>query len=222
MARTKGSRNAGYDEQRALLARKVGAALRLEGGVHSSLRELAGHADTSVATLRHYFGDREGLLRAVMEGLRADAAPYLATSSKPVPGNVRASLMHFLKGLSTAWFRHGVGAMYASTLAVGLGNNPVGPAFVNHVLEPLLQTGETLLRQHVERGELAIDDVRHASLMFLSPVVLALLHQDSLLGAECRPLDVPKLLETHVEAFLRSFKPLKEQIPARTSPRRPS
>lgn len=57
MARTKGSRNAGYDEQRAVLARKVGAALQLEGGVNASLRELAGHADTSVATLRHYFGD---------------------------------------------------------------------------------------------------------------------------------------------------------------------
>jgi len=33
--------------------------------------------------------------------------------------------------------------------------------------------------------------VRPASLTFLSPVVLALLHQDSLLGAQCRPLDVP-------------------------------
>jgi hypothetical protein len=55
--------------------------------------------------------------------------------------------------------------------------------------------------------------------MFLSPVVLALLHQDSLLGAECRPLDVPKLLETHVDAFLRSFE--REKAPRRRSPRPP-
>jgi hypothetical protein len=140
-----------------------------------------------------------------MEGLRADAAPYLAMASRPVLGDVRASLMQFLKGLSVAWFRHKVGPMYASTLAVGLGNRPVGPAFVNHVLEPLLQTGESLLRQHVERGELIIEDARHASLSLLSPVVLALLHQDSLLGSQCRPLDVPKMLETHVDAFLRAF-----------------
>ncbi len=208
MARTKGSRNARYDEQRAALARKAGAALQLDGGVNASLRELAEHASTSVATLRHYFGDRDGLLQAVMEGLRAEAAPYLAMAVRPVFGDVPRSLLQFLKGLQLAWFKHGVGKMYASTLAVGLGHHAVGPSFVNHVLEPLLQTGESLLRQHVERGDLQIEDLRHASLLFLSPVVLALLHQDSLSGVKCRPLDVPKLLETQVEAFLRAFPPV--------------
>lgn len=206
MARTSGSRNARYEEQRAGLARKVGEALRGEAGVSASLRTLAREAGTSVATLRHYFKDRDGLLRAVMEGLRADAAPYLAMSAQPLFGDVRTSLLRFLKGLSTAWFRYRVGAIYASSLAVGLANRQIGPSFVNHVLEPLLQTGESLLRQHVERGELHSDDVRHASLMLLSPVVFALLHQDSLLGAECRPLDVPRMLETHVDAFLRSHR----------------
>ncbi len=214
MARTRGSRNAGYDEQRAVLARKATEALQMEGGVSASMRELAEHAGTSVATLRHYFVDREGLLRAVMESLRAEAAPYLAMAAQPKFGNVRASLLDFLKGLSTAWFRFGVGKMYASTLAVGLGTRPIGPAFVNHVLEPLLQTGEGLIRQHVERGELEVSDVRHASLTFLSPVVLALLHQDSLLGAECRPLDVPAMLETHVDVFVRAFAPKR---PRRTA-----
>lgn len=206
MARTTGSRNAKYDEQRAGLARKVGEALRGEAGVSASLRTLAHEAGTSVATLRHYFKDRDGLLRAVMEGLRADAAPYLAMSAQPIFGDVRASFLRFLTGLSTAWFRYRVGAMYASSLALGLANRQIGPSFVNHVLEPLLQTGESLLRQHVERGELQSDDVRHASLMLLSPVVFALLHQDSLLGAECRPLDLPRLIETHVEAFLRAHR----------------
>jgi hypothetical protein len=121
------------------------------------------------------------------------------------PGDVRASLLHFLKGFSMAWFKHGVGKMYASTLALGLGSKAVGPAYVNHVLEPMLQAGESLLRQHQERGELIIDDVRHGSLMLLSPVVFGLLHQDSLGGAQCRPLDVPRFLETHVDAFLRAF-----------------
>jgi AcrR family transcriptional regulator len=211
MARTTGSRNADYDEQRATLARKVGEALRKDGGVSASLRALAESAGTSVATLRHYFVDRDGLLRAVMEGLRADAAPYLAMSAQPLFGDVRASVLRFLNGLSTAWIRHRVGAMYASSLAIGLGNRQIGPSFVNHVLEPLLQTGESLLRQHVERGELKTDDVRHASLMLLSPVVFALLHQDSLSGAECRPLDVPRLIETHVDAFLRAHRPARRE-----------
>lgn len=205
MARTRGSRNADYDEQRLALARKANEVLQREGGVTASMRDIATFAGTSVATLRHYFGDREGLLQAAMETLRADAAPYLARASQPILGDVRASLLRFLRGLSTAWFRYGVGKMYASSMAVGLSTAPVAPSFVLHVLEPLLQTGETLLQQHVDRGELAVRDVRHASLMLLSPVVLALLHQDSLQGAACRPLDVPAMLETHVDAFLRSF-----------------
>ncbi|MFO0594433.1 MAG: TetR/AcrR family transcriptional regulator [Myxococcaceae bacterium] len=207
MARTRGSRNAGYDEERQRLARKAAEALQREPGPNASLRDIAEHAGTSVATLRHYFVDREGLLKAVMESLRTDAAPYLARASEPIIGDVRASLLRFVGGLNMAWSRYGVGKMYASSLAVGLGNKPLGPSFVLHVLEPLLQTGEALLRQHEDRRELVVGDTRHAALMLLSPVVLGLLHQDSLQGAQCRPLDVPVMLETHVDAFLRAFGP---------------
>ncbi|MDP3156849.1 MAG: TetR/AcrR family transcriptional regulator [Archangium sp.] len=188
-----------------MLARKVRDALSEDEGIHASLRELAVAAGTSVATLRHYFTDREGLLRGVMESQRAEGAPYLAMSAQAKHGDVRGSLMGFLQGLSTAWFKYGVGKMYASTLALGLGSKAVGPSYVNHVLEPLLQTGESLLRQHLEREELVVDDVRQASLMLISPVVFALLHQDSLLGSQCRPLDLPTYLTTHVDAFLRAF-----------------
>lgn len=207
MARTRGSRNADYEDQRATLATRVRLALTGQPGITASLRELASAADTSVATLKHYFGDREGLLRGVMESIRAEAAPYLAMSAQVRPGDVRSSLHQFLKSIGTAWSRYDVGKMYGTTLALGLGNKTVGPSFVDHVLEPLLQTGESLLRQHVERGDLVITDVRHASLTLLSPVVFALLHQDNLSGARCRPLDVPRFMETHVDAFLRAFPP---------------
>lgn len=205
MARTRGSRNADYEAQRAELTRKVTLALQQEGGAHASMRELAEHAGVSVTTLRHYFTDRDGLLHAVMEGLRAGAAPYLAMAAQPVEGDVRASLLRFLEAVRSAWFRYGVGKMYASTLAVGLGNPRVAPSVVNHVLEPLLQTGETLLRRHLERGELEVADVRHASLALLTPVLFALLHQDSLGGAACRPLDVSALVESQVDAFVRAY-----------------
>ena len=207
MARTRGSRNVDYEEQRAALAKRVREALTADEGIHASLRDLASAASTSVATLKHYFGDRQGLIRGVMESQRAEAAPYLAMAGQAKLGDVRGSLLQFLKAFSTAWFKYGVGKMYASTLALGLGSKAFGPSFVNHVLEPLLQTGESLLRQHLERGELVIADVRHASLMLLAPVTFALLHQDSLSGAECRPLDLPRFLETQVDAFLLAFPP---------------
>ena len=205
MARTRGSRNVDYEEQRAALAKRVREALTVDEGIHASLRDLARGAGSSVATLKHYFGDRDGLIRGVMENQRAEAAPFLAMAGQAKFGDVRGSLLQFLKGLSTAWFKFGVGKMYASTLALGLGSKAFGPSFVNHVLEPLLQAGESLLRQHVERGELVIDDVRHASLTLLSPAVLGLLHQDNLGGSTCRPLELPRFLEMQVDAFLRAF-----------------
>lgn len=197
----------GYEDQRAALARRVREALAGELGPGASLRALAGAAGTSVATLKHYFGDRDGLLQGVMESARADAAPYLAMAAQVRPGDVRGSLQHFLRGLCRAWTRHGVGPMYGATLALGLGSRAVGPSFVSHVLEPLLQAGEALLRQLEEQGALTLPDVRAASLALLAPVVFALLHQDNLAGARCRPLDLPRFLEAHVDAFLRSFQP---------------
>jgi len=207
MARTAGSRNADYEESRLALARRLASAVMAEGGVRASLRQLAEAADTSVATLKHYFADREGVVRAVMEAFRIDGAPYMAQASTPVAGPLRDSLATFLRRVVTAWRRHGVGKMQASMLAFGLSAKGLGPSYVTLMLEPFLQTGEALLRQHIDAGELAPCDVRHASLTLLGPLVLALLHQDSLDGASCRPLNLDALVPAHVDAFLAAFPP---------------
>ncbi len=214
MARTAGSRNADYDEQRLTLARRVRARVMAPDGLRASLRQLAAAADTSVATLKHYFTDRDGVLRAVLESQHVDAAPYLAMAAVPIAGDVEASLSAYLVRLKGAWFEHGVGVIQATALAGGLGSPALGPTYVNHLLEPLLGTCETLLRRHVELGDLAPLDPRIAALEFLAPVVLALLHQDSLSGASCRPLDLDAFFTAHVAAFLRAW-------PAAVAPRRP-
>lgn len=184
-------------------------------GLRASLRELASAADTSIATLKHYFQDREGVLKAVMESQHVDAAPYLAMASTPTEGDVRSSLLGYLQRLKQAWFRYGVGVIQATSLATGLSSPALGAPYVNHLLEPLLGTAEARLKRHVELGELPPLNERYAALQFLSPVVLALLHQDSLSGASCRPLDVDAFFEAHVDAFLRAFPPLAR----RPSPR---
>lgn len=211
MARTVGARNADYDEQRLALARKVSDRMMEPGGLFASLRDFAAAAGTSVATLKHYFGDRDGLMAAVMESRHLDAAPYLARASAAVPGDVRASLERYLAGLSAAWFKFKVGLIQSSALAAGLAAPALGPAYVNHILEPLLGTVELMLRRHVERGELPALETRYAALQFLSPVVLALLHQDSLSGASCRPLELEDFFKHHVEAFLRAYPPPKKR-----------
>jgi AcrR family transcriptional regulator len=215
VARTPGARNADYDAQRLALARKVRDRVMEPDGLRASMRELAEAAGTSVATLKHYFEDREGLMRAVLESQHVDAAPYLAMASIPIPGDVRASLRAYLTRLKGAWFEHGVGVIQATSLAGGLSSPALGPTYVNHLLEPLLGTCETLLRRHVELNDLGPLDARVAGLQFLAPVVLALLHQDSLSGASCRPLDLDAFFDAHVDAFLRAWPPSGERRRAR-------
>lgn len=211
MARTRGARNLDYAEQRLLLARKVRDGVMTGPGPKSSLREMAAAAGTSVTRLRHYFGDRAGVLQAVMESARVDFSPYLVRATVIVPGDVRASLKQYFSGFQVAWFKFGVGRFEAFALAAGLTEARLGPSYVEQQLEPLLQTLEHLLQRHVERGNLEPLDTRAAALQLLAPVVLGLFHQDSLGGSRCRPLDLPAFTEGHVEMFLRAYRPTRRR-----------
>ncbi len=202
MARTQGARNAGYDQRRWDLAKKVRAAVFADEGLHASLRELASVSGTTVSSLKHYFGDRQGVIRAALEYTRIEAAPHLAMASTPTHSNVRRSLEGFVAVLREAWVVHGVGNVQARSLASGLSARALGPTYVTSVLEPLLQSMEQLLRAHIQRGQLAPCDERFAALEFLSPLVLGLLHQDSLSGKTCRPLDLDAFVARHLDVFL--------------------
>jgi AcrR family transcriptional regulator len=223
VARTAGSRNANYDEQRLSLARKVRPLVMLPGGVNVSLRDMAQGAEVAVATLKHYFIDREGVLAAVLESQRIDAAPYLALASIPPPGksSVRHSLLTLLQRLKSAWFQHGVGQIHAASLAMGLSVTRLGPTYLSSILEPMLQMAEGYLRRHVELGELPPLNERLAALELLGPVLLGLLHQDSLSGTSCRPLEVDRFLKEHLESFLRSHLPAKKKAAPRLAPPSP-
>lgn len=188
------------------------------GGLRASLRELARQGETSIATLKHYFGDRDGLLVAVMESLSIDGAPHMARASLPTSSEPKVALGQFLGQLCTAWLTHQVGQMQAAMLAEGLALKPLGPSYVSLMLEPLLQVGERVLQRLIDVGTLQPCDVRHAALVLQGPLVLALLHQDSLGGAACRPLELKPFVEAHVDAFLRAFPPVAR--PPAVSPRR--
>jgi AcrR family transcriptional regulator len=204
MPRTSGARNLDYDQQRWALARKVRQLVFAEGGLNASLRQLAVAADTSVSNLKHYFRDRDGVISAVLQSQQIDAAPYLAMASIPTHGDLRRSLDSYVAGLREAWFVHGVGNIQARALAAGLASQPVGPAYVNAILEPLLQSLEQRLGAHIQSGQMVRCDARFAALQLLSPIVLGLLHQDSLSGKSCRPLDLDAFLARHLDVFVEA------------------
>jgi AcrR family transcriptional regulator len=207
VARTAGSRNENYDEARLALAGGVKRLLVEGGAMNVSLRQMAEAAGTSVATLKHYFGDRAGVLRAVMEAAQVEAAPFLAMASTAIEGDVKRSLLTFLQRLKRAWERFGAGAVLGMGLSAGLADRTVGPRFVQHLLEPSLHPAEVILARHVTVGDLEPLDVRFAALELMSPVLLGLLHQVNLLGVTCRPLDLDALIENQVACFVRAHPP---------------
>lgn len=204
MSRPAGHRNLDYVEERERLVQRLLPALLRPGGAELSFRQMAHEAGVSPATLRHYFPTREDLLVEVLALLRRAGLPYLhAAATQPIEG-VRASLEWLLGQIVLGW-RRAVGAVHVLGLSAGLGHERLGPAYVNEILEPTLQAAEARIARHVASGELSQCDVRHAALALISPLVLGLLHQDSLLGARCRPLDLERFLADHLDHFLRAY-----------------
>ena len=204
MGRTAGARNPGYEDKRRALAAAVIPRM-LEAGPAISMRELASAADVSVPTLRHYFGDRDGVVVAAMGELLHRGQPYLRATAQASPEGLRASLVAMMHALIEGWCRFGVGKIYGTGLAMGLGHAVIGPSYVDNLLEPLLVAVEARLAQHQQRGELGAHDLRFAALALVSPVVLALLHQDGLSGRQCRPLDMEAFVQAQVDGFVRAY-----------------
>lgn len=206
MGRPAGRINRDHPDKRHELATRLrGAMLGLGPG--ASVRELAEASGVSLGNLRHYFGDREGVFRAVAEVLEGDGRPYVEASMLPGEGTAEEVLGRYLHGLAVAWTRFGVGRIHAVTLAEGLGDKARGVAYVQHVLEPTLRSAEGLLAALVADGRLPPLDLRAGALALVGPVVLALLHQEELGGAGCRPLLVPLFIDTQLTAWLRGWAP---------------
>jgi AcrR family transcriptional regulator len=209
MGRSPGARNQDYDTTKRALAEKVRAAV-VRLGARASLNELAREADVSIPTLKHYFGDRSGAVAEALRTVRESAAPYIATVADPGDRALEASLVDLAKGLAAAWVPAGVGRLFAAGMGAGLFDEAAGPGYLDGVLEPTVLAMEERLRVHARRGEASLDPedelaVRTASLAFLSPLLVALMHQHALSGARCRPLDVGAFIEEHARRFVRAY-----------------
>lgn len=217
MARPTGTRNPGYDDKRRSLARAAMEPIFDLGGLPLSLRQTARAAGVSVPTMRHYFGDLDGVIAAAFELIEEDGEVYCrraagtadATSKgsegqaielDPFPVSVRWLVDYVRKGWGA-----GLDVLHAAGLARGLESRERGEAYVQGLLEPMLQAAEARLLLHIERGEMIAGDVRFAALSLMSPVLLALLHQEGLAGNRCRPMNIAAFIEAHVAGFVRGY-----------------
>jgi len=204
MGRPRGSRNPDFEHTRAGLLAAVRKRLDEPDGAHASFRELAAAAGVSAATLRHYFGSREGVIEAALAHSHKLGMPYMLNVATGPLGPLRESLRwlldQFIHGAHTTI----VADVHALGLSAGLRDPKLGPAYLNEVLEPSLQAVEARLARHVAQGDLAPCDLRHAAISLIAPVLVATLHQWLLGGKGCRPLDLEAFVRDHLEAFIRA------------------
>lgn len=210
MGRPSGSRNPGYEERRTTLATAVLPRLCADDGPRASLADLAEAAGVSVPTMKHYFGDRSGVVGAALRLLGAQGTPWLAIVAVPSSPDPTTSLTTVAQALASAWAVHGVGRVFGAALAAGIHDDVAGPGMVDGLLEPTVAAIEQHLGILVDNGALTVStprevELRAAALAFISPLLVALLHQHELSGRACRPLDVDDFIARHVARFVRAW-----------------
>lgn len=205
--RTYGAKNADHGVKRARMVASIAPLVLRAAPARPSLREMSKAAGVSVNNLRHYFGTREGLLEAVFEAMGAKGEPYIQRALGFAQMPVAEGLRTLVGQIAQGWTPEGLGGLHRSGISEGLGSGALGPAYINHILEPTLAVVEEMLAIWVERGELEVADRRTAALGLMAPVVLALLHQRGLGGSDCRPLDIEVFLDAHVAGFLSGYAP---------------
>lgn len=213
MSRPRGSRAADYEIKRRDLLTKMTTRLMRREVARPSLRDLAGAAEVTVPTLRHYFGDRQAVIDAVLadclrvgrEGLDAQR-----TSDKPFAESIGIYADALIRALQAPRPVR-LGDIFAVSLAEGFLDPDIGASALNHIVEPTLQVLEARLEDHMRRGEMIQTDARAAGLMLLSPLLVACLHQDQLNGTHVRPLSTQALATSVSEAFVRAYG---VQVPA--------
>lgn len=188
MPRPVGARNHDFDEKRASLLNTLTKFALTAHLQRPSLRQFAIAAGQSEPTLRHYFGDRQGLVIEILENLRSKAMPLWIAFAEPSESTEAALDAYF--ALVSEGLKHGQFARsHAFGLIEGLADEVVGRAYLDKLLEPALQSLCDKLRV-TPGGPRTEVGLRAASLAILSPLMVMTLHQDLLGGAKTAPIDM--------------------------------
>ncbi len=207
MARQKGARDTDYEAKRVALLRRMSVRTLRPGAARPSFRQLAQAAEVSVPTLRHYFGDRPKVIAAILDNYLQEGRRGLAAVAEPT-GDLATSVRDYAAALLAAMRAPRavrLGDVFAVSLAEGLIDGEIGPSALKSIIDPSVEVLRERLDAHVSRGEMMATDTRAAALFLLSPLLLAILHQDHMGGRQCSPVDLEATFESVCAAFLRAY-----------------
>lgn len=192
MPRPAGARNHDFDEKRAALLDALTDFALSADLRRPSLRQFAQAMNASEPTLRHYFGDRQGLVIEILENIGRKGAPLWAVVALPSANPATAFEEYFR--ISEAGMRlGGFIRAHAFGLIEGLADEAIGQAYLEKVLEPALNAVSDKLRATPGAPQDEAQ-LRAAALAALSPLLVMSLHQELLGGAATAPIDSSKVI----------------------------
>lgn len=188
MPRPAGARNHDFEEKRAALLNTLTKYALTADLRRPSLRQFALAAQQSEPTLRHYFGDRQGLVIEILENMRQMALPLWISFASPSESTEEALDEYFR--LVDEGLRHGQFARaHAFGLIEGLADEVVGRAYLEKLLEPALLSISDKLKV-TPGGPRSEAGLRASALAVLSPLLIMSLHQDLLGGTSVAPINM--------------------------------
>lgn len=205
--RPKGSRDPDYEKKRRALIDALTRACLANPQERLSVRQMASACDVSTPTLNHYFGDRRGIVYAVLEQSWKNASSFIEQSRQPI-GSFQDWVERELGQFLLAFERFGLDRLNAWGINEGLADSASGPIYLRFFLEPTLQAAEAWLAHYQREGDVDPDvDPRYAALALYSPCLMLFLHQKALGGETERPADIPDFLRAHGERFVAYAAP---------------
>lgn len=174
-------------------------------GPQASLSALAAAAKVSVPTLKHYFGNREEVICAVLDAGFKQGESFMAvarTTDLPFDRSVFDLLMFVRQG-----FKRGrLGNLHVIGLCEGLHHLTLGPYYLDKTFNPTITATAERLDLHQSRGEMKSIDSQDAAICLISPLVMMLLHQNYLGGRKEHPIDLDQFCRTHSDSFVIAYK----------------
>lgn len=204
MARPAGVRNSDFNQKKLSLLEKLTEYLLRDGVYVPSLRQLAIAAETSEPTLRHYFGDRSGLIVAVLEHIGKTDEPILTSLREP-----QESCEGALNGFMQYLQRFRAHRNYSKIQALGIRESLADEDVQSAYLQKLVRPGVEVLTERFLRsrgGPATFTEARSAATMTISASIFMVLHQDVLNGKEHMPIDHETYLEHVGQMFLKGIE----------------
>jgi AcrR family transcriptional regulator len=190
MPRPAGARNHDFDEKRAALLDTLTDYALSAALTRPSLRQFAIAAHQSEPTLRHYFGDRQGLVIEIIGNLNKRAQVTWAMAAQPAanPADAVTDYLAFTKaGMESGIFNR----FHAFALIEAFADDTVGKVYLQQIMEPSLKAFSDKLGSTpgAPRDEA---ELRAATLLASAPLLVLGMHQGLLGGKRDAPFDMDK------------------------------